>query len=268
METGWARLAVYLVSAAIVFFGLKSVGFSEKLALGVIVAFVLIVGVGSIRSWRADGLLLRSGSGNWREVLGLYGIVMYSLNAAFAVPQAVQGLGRDAKRCVAAVVTGAAINALLVAAVTVVAIMVSRPVTEVAVVGIGDATNRAVAIAGALFVVSAMLTTYWSVSLALSDIINQRLKLGARISWLIATAPTLVLLLAGLFGFVEYMQIAGGIVALAVAYITVPMYLRARREGRVGAPGWSLGKLGTWPVLLLFVAAMVAMAAGSLLGLL
>ena len=166
-----------------------------------------------------------------------------------------------------AVLTGTAINTILVTLVTLVAIAVSRPVTEVAVIGFGAATGPFVSIVGSLFVLFAMLTTYWSVSLALADIIRERLPLGERLSWFIATAPTLLLIVFGLFGFVEYMQLAGGIVALVVVYVTVPMYLRARSEGAVAKPGWTLGRFGSPFALAVFVAGMVLMAIGSFLGL-
>ena len=262
----WSRILVYALSATIVFFGLKSVGFSEKIALFVILAFSAIIGLGSIGAWHFPREVLRADPGRWKQALALYGIVMYSLNAAFAVPQAVKGLGRDPLRSVRAVVTGTAINAALVILVTLVAIAVSRPVTQVAVIGIGTATGPFVSIVGSLFVVFAMLTTYWSVSLALADIIRERLPLGERVSWLLATAPSLLLILFGLLGFVEYLQVAGGIVALVVVYVTVPMYLRAKSEGAVANPGWSLGRFGSPLALAVFVAGMVLMAIGSFLG--
>ncbi len=270
----WSRLLVYALSAMIVFFGLKGVGLSEKIALFVILAFVAVICVGSLGSWQFPVGSFRAGlaegRSRWKESLALYGVVMYSLNAAFAVPQAVKGLGRDPRRSVRAVVTGTAVNAALVVVVTLCAIAVSRPVTEVAVIGIGEAAGTLVTIAGSLFVIFAMLTTYWSVSLALADIVSERFQLGRRLSWLIATTPTLLLIVIGLLSFIEYLQVAGGIVALVVVYVTVPMYLRARSEGAIDdsgtGPGWSLGRFGAPAVLALFVAGMVLMAVGSFLG--
>jgi len=269
----FSRLLVYAFSAIVVFFGIKGVGLSEKVGLIVILAFSVVIGVGSIGEWSFS--VGRGGVGqrsaDWKETLALYGIVMYSLNAAFAIPQAVCGLGRNPVRSVRAVVGGTAITAGLVTLVTVTAIAVSRPgisraVTEVAVIGIGAATGPLVAVAGSLFVIFAMVTTYWSVSLALSDIISQRLRLGARISWLIATAPTLGLIAFNLFGFVESMQIAGGIVALVIVAVTVPLYVRVKSEGAVTDPGWTLGRLASPVILAIFIVGMVLMALGSSIG--
>ena len=262
-----SRLVVYVFSAAVVFFGLKGVGFSEKIALFLMLLFATLIVLGSIGTWEISGHSFSLETTRWKDVLALYGIVLYSLNAAFAVPQAVKGLDQNPKKSVQAVLIGTSINAVLVVIVTFVAIAVSKPVTEVAVVGIGLATNRFVSIIGSLFVIFAMLTTYWSVSLALSDIVSERFGTGTRVSWFVATAPTLLLIVFGLLDFVEYLQIAGGIVALLLVYITVPMYRRAKREGAVTDPGWSLGRLGSVPILSLFILGMVLMAVGSFFGL-
>jgi amino acid permease len=262
-----SRLVVYVFSAAVVFFGLKGVGFSEKIALFLMLLFTTLIVLGSIGTWEISRHTFGLETTRWKDVLALYGIVLYSLNAAFAVPQAVKGLDRNPKKSVQAVLIGTSINTVLVVIVTFVAIAVSKPVTEVAVVGIGLATNRFVSIIGSLFVVFAMLTTYWSVSLALSDIVSERFGTGTRVSWFVATAPTLLLIVFGLLDFVEYLQIAGGIVALLLVYITVPMYRRAKREGAVTDPGWSLGRIGSVPILSLFILGMILMAVGSFFGL-
>ena len=47
---------------------------------------------------------------------------------------------------------------------------------------------------GSLFTILAMLTTYWSISLALADIVEEQLKLSRRLCWVIATLP---------FGYVD-----------------------------------------------------------------
>jgi amino acid permease len=266
----WSRLLVYVISALIVFFGLKSVGISEKVSLYLLVIFSLIIIFGSIRNWNlpVDSFSINIGSGNGRgkEVLALFGIVMYSLNAAFAVPQAVKGLDRNLEKSSRAVITGTLINAALIVLVTITAVAVSNPVTEVAVIGIGASTNKMVAISGSLFVIVAMLTTYWSVSLALADMISQRFKIGYRGAWLAATTPTVILILFGLWGFVEYLQIAGGLVALVVVYVTVPMYKRSLREHPMTGNREFFKKLGSPVILWLFILGMILMAVGSLLG--
>ena len=261
------QLIVYGVSAVIVFLGLKVIGISEKISLHLFFLFSGIILFGSLNIWNPPIESFRFFRGSRRDVLAVYGIIMYSLNAAFAVPQAVQGLGRDRVRASRAVVAGTILNASLIILITLVAIAVSDPVTEVAIIGIGAATNRVVEITGSLFVIVAMLTTYWSVSLALADIMAQRLGIGSRSAWLAATGPTLVLILSGLKGFIGFMQIAGGFVALVVVYITVPMFRRARREHPCEESRGIWKMLGSPLILGLFILGMILMAGGSFAGL-
>ena len=90
--------------------------------------------------------------------------------------------------------------------------------------------------AGSLFMLAALLTTYWAVSLALADMIRERTGIAHVPAWLIATLPSLLVLLAGLWSFVELLGLAAGSTAAVVALVVVPMYRNARRSGDVTEP--------------------------------
>ena len=108
----------------------------------------------------------------------------------------------------------------------------------------------------------ALITSYWSVSLALADVLAERTGIGTRPSWVLATVPSLVLTLVG-WRFLELLKLAGGATALVVVLVTVPMYVRARRTG--GPTDWTLGRWGSPAALALVVVAVVLMAVGSLI---
>jgi amino acid permease len=181
------------------------------------------------------------------------------------VPQIVKGLDRDARKVRQALWIGLSWNGLLILFFVVAALGVPQPVTEIAIVGIGRATPAAVGVAGSLFIVLAMLTSYWSVSLALSDIIHERTQIAPNLAWVIATLPTAVLILFGFLDFIDYLRLAGGVTGIIVVFITVPMYLKARQIGPVRQPALSLGRWGAKPVLWLLLLATVLMAVGSLI---
>jgi amino acid permease len=251
---------VYALCAGVVLLGLKGVGVFEKAGTVVLVAAVGIIAAG------AFGVPLRlewAPAGTWTDALALYGMAMYALYTFYTVPQVVKGLAPDRGRAVGAVVTGLAVNALLVTIVALVAMGVPGDVTEVAIVGIAKQVGGWVAIVGSVFIFAALVTSYWSVSLALADVIAERTGIGPRASWLLATLPSLVLLLLGGWRFLEWLRLAGGATALVVVLISVPMYLHARRHG--DSTAWSLGRWGSGPMLALVVLAAALMAAGSLL---
>jgi amino acid permease len=257
-----AQLLVYAASAGVVFFGLRAVGVSERLAALLLVCCVALLAAGSIGLPYDPPVPPR---GSLTDGLALYGMVMYAYYTFFAVPQVVQGLGDDRRAAVRAIVAGLAINGLLMGVVALVALGISSPVTEVAINGIADRIGPWAGVTGSVFILFAFMTSYWSVSLALADIIRERVAIGQRVSWLIATLPSLLVLVLGAWGFIEWLRLAGGAIGIVIALITIPMYVNARRHGDNPTPGWELGPWGGPAMLAVAFLATVLMAIGSLL---
>jgi amino acid permease len=253
---------VYAVSAGVVLFGLRAVGIFETIGSAALMACVAALVIGGL----GVGMELPvSTEGSPTDALALFGMVMYGYYAFFSVPQVVKGLAPDGRAAARAVMAGLAINGLLMVAVAVVALGVSAEVTEVAIVGIADALGPWAGGIGAIFLLVALVTTYWAVSLALADVIAERTGVGFRLAWLAATLPSLLLLYVGAMGFLEWVRLAAGLTAIVIALVTIPMYLNARRDGPVRDPDWSLGRWGSRPMLALALLATVLMAVGSLL---
>lgn len=256
-----AEALVYIVSAGVVFFGLKAVGIAERFGALVLVGFVAAIGVGALgQPFRP----IRMPSATATQWLAVYGMVMYAYWTFYSVPQVVQGLGDDHRGAARAIGLGLAINGALTLAVALIALGVSSLVTEVAVLGIAEAIGPWAGVLGSLLIVAALVTSYWSVSLALADIVRERTGMSARLAWLLATLPSLVVLWVGALQFLEWLRIAAGATAIVVALITLPMYRAARRDGAVRRPAWELGRWGSPAMLALCVLALVLMAVGSL----
>ena len=107
--------------------------------------------------------------------------------------------------------------------------------------------------------VLAMLTTYWSISLALGDIVQEQMKWGRKACWVAATVPSLLLTFLPIAGFMEFMRLAGGLIAILVAILVVPAYRKAS-----GEEGESmLGRFGTTGMQILIMIAYILMAVGN-----
>ena len=65
---------------------------------------------------------------------------------------------------------------------------------------------------------------------------------------------------AGLAGFMEFMRLAGGLIAILVAVMGVPAYRRSRRDGG----SLMLGRWGGTGMQAAMIAAYVLMALGNL----
>ena len=251
-----SRLLFYAAAASVVLFGLKAVGVSEKLAVGVI---FLLVGLLACFFFFYIQNPLPVNAGSITEGLAYFGMGMFAFSAFFSVPQAVSGLGGDGKKVRKAVFLGLLNNFILITVITVCALLSSAQVTEVAMIGWSKGIGSWAEMVGSLFTILAMLTTYWSISLALADIVEEQLKLSRRLCWVIATLPSLALTFAGLGGFMEFMRLAGGLIAILIALLVVPAFRKASRE-----PGDSL--LGRWSggwMQILIIIAYVLMAVGN-----
>lgn len=250
-----AKLLFYVLAASVVFFGLKVVGISEKYAVSAIIGLIAVLAAASAFS-EHNPINLRPGTFN--QMLAYFGLAMFAMSAFFSVPQAVEGLDKDKKKIKKAVFLGLGVNFMLILVISFCALWSSARITEVAMVGWSEGIGLWAELVGSFFTLLAMLTTYWSLSLALAGIIEEMTRLSSRLCWLIATLPSMVLVLFELGDFMELLRLGGGLIAIVVAVMVVPAYRNARRE----LPGSILSKSGTW-LDALIIAAYVLMAVGS-----
>lgn len=253
-----AELIFYILAASVVAFGLKAVAVSEKVMVTVI---FVIIAVLAVFSFTAELHPLPLAAGSAKDALGYYGVAMFSFSAFFSIPQAVEGLGKDVKAIRKAVFLGLGNNLILIIVITVCALAASSEVTEVGMIGWSAGIGSWASYAGGVFTLLAMLTTYWSISLALSDIVGEQFRLNGKICWLLATVPSLALALGNSGGFLDFIQIAGGAIAIIVAVMVVPTFRRALKE----IPGSILGRASSVPFQILAVTAYVLMAVGNLI---
>lgn len=250
-----AKLIFYVLAASVVFFGLKVVGISEKYAVSAIIGLIALL---ALASCFAEHNPVRLQSGTFKQMLAYFGLAMFAMSAFFSVPQAVAGLGKDEAKIKKAVFIGLGVNFMLILVISFCTLWASARITEVAMVGWSEGIGLWAQLVGSIFTLLAMLTTYWSLSLALAGIIGEMTKLSDRVCWLIATLPSMVLVLFELGDFMELLRTAGGLIAIVVAVMVVPAYRNARRE----VPGSILAKSGSW-LDVLIIAAYILMAVGS-----
>ena len=251
-----AKLLFYVVAASVVLFGLKAVGVSEKIAVTVIFALIAALAAASLLNVR-NPLSLSAGSLN--DALAYYGLAMFAMSAFFSVPQAVEGLDGDTKKIRKAVFLGLLNNFILILVISVCSLLSSTEITELAMVGWSAGIGLWAQLIGGLFTVLAMLTTYWSLSLALGGIVDDMLHTGTKISWLLATLPSLILVLFNVAGFLDLMRTAGGLIAIIIAVMVVPAYHNARRD----VPENNLLRRSGLPLEIMIVIAYILMAVGS-----
>ncbi len=253
-----AKIIFYILAASVVMFGLRAVAISEEI---MVVVIFIIIGVLIVASMFNINNPLPMDMGAPKEMLAYFGMAMFAFSAFFSVPQAVQGLAGDVKKVKKAIFIGLGNNFVLVVLIMIAAFVSSKEMTELVITGWAEGIGKWAVIAGAVFTVFAMLTTYWSVSLALSEIVEQQLKLNNRLCWLIATAPSFILGILPFGGFMGFLKIAAGAIGIIVAAMFIPTYRRAKNE----IPGGMLDKAGSTPVQILVLIAYIGMALGNLM---
>ncbi len=253
-----SKLIFYVAAAVVVVFGLKAVGISEKYAVAVI--FVLI-GILAVASFMVPMHPLPMKTGKISDMISFFSMAMLAFAAFFSIPQAIEGLNGDMKKVKKAVFLGLGNNFILIIVVTVCSLLASSEVTEVAMTGWSAGIGSWAQIVGGVFTVIAMLTTYWSISLALSGIIEEQFKIDSRLCWLLATAPSLILALFTGGNFIDFLEMASGAIAILVAVMLIPTYRNARKE----VPGSTLGVWGGTVFQILTAIAYIFMAVGSVI---
>ncbi len=254
-------IITYLLAAVVVFFGLKAVGVVEKFSIiGIMIVVITLLVLSLFRPFHLD--LFAAGAGV-KEALALYGMVMFSFYSMFSVPQAVKGLSDRPRLAPWAVVTGIGITFVTVLLISLAAMGVSETVTSNAIVGWADAIGPWAKYLGSIFIILAFLTSFWSISLALADVLRERLGWNDKLCWLLATLPCLLISFFKLQNFIEYLRLTGGVIGILLVVIMIPAYLSVKKKGAVKKPAWSLGFFGKSAFLWIVLIGFLLMAVGS-----
>ncbi|NLS84417.1 MAG: hypothetical protein GXZ14_02215 [Ruminococcaceae bacterium] len=254
-----AKLLFYVVAASVVFVGMKLVGLCEKIAvfsmatvIGILVIATFAHGVEPISAKFVSG-------GN---VLALFSMISFSLSAVMSVPQVVKGLDGDVKKIRSAIAAGTGINLFLVLIITLITLLgVGSSITENgALVDLSAKLGGWVGVVGYVFSMLALATSFWANTLNLRDIVNEQMHWGTRISWAVASLPSLCVALVGVASFVGFTRMAGVVHVLTGVGVIVAYNRSRHREGH----SLICGRAGTLPLQALVVIASLASTIGSL----
>ncbi|MEG2634824.1 MAG: hypothetical protein RSA97_09520, partial [Oscillospiraceae bacterium] len=179
-----------------------------------------------------------------------------------SVIQAVKGLQGDTKKIRTSIVLGLSVVAVAVLIVTFGALSATKgEVTEVGLIGWSNGIGGWAAWIGNIFTILALITTFWSISLSLRDVVSEQTKAGTTLCWVIATLPSLLLAVSGIGGFMFFTRIVGGI-SMLMGLMLIVAFNRSRRESGGASP--ICGKFGSMPFQILIVVASVLMGVGAL----
>lgn len=199
---------------------------------------------------------------HWNNLLALYSMVVFATSANQAVIQVVKGLDGNPREIRKSIFIGFGLSSVFVLIVTMSVLLGTKGEInkELAYMQLGESIGKWAVILAGIFSLFALLTTFWSNTLALRDVVHEQINTGNRISWLIATVPCILFAIFGVNSFIVLTRIMSGVVVL-VSIMLVLTYGKSRRK--TGASP-ICGVIGTVPFQVLMVLSTILSAVGSL----
>lgn len=255
-----AQLIYYIIAGVVVFAGMKAVGIAQKYAVSVLMVIVVIMTVGTFMH---PVNALYTAPFHINNLLALYSMVVFATSANQAVIQVVKGLNGDAKKIRKTIFIGFALSSLLVLVVTLTVLLGTKGTLdkELAYMQLGESIGGFAVILAGIFSLFALLTTFWSNTLALRDVVHEQTGIGNKASWLIATVPCILFAIFGVNSFIVLTRIMSGVVVL-VSVMLVLTYGKSRKK----AGSSPICKVfGTVPFQVLMVISTIISAIGALI---
>lgn len=255
-----AQLIYYLIAGSVVFMGMKAVGIAQKYSVALLLIIVAVMTAGTfLRPLNT----LYTAPFHINNLLALYSMVVFATSANQAVIQVVKGLNGDSKRIRKTIFTGFGLSSLFVLVVTLTVLLGTKGAVdkELAYMQLGESIGGWALILAGIFSLFALLTTFWSNTLALRDVVHEQVGTGNRVSWLIATVPCILFAVFGVSSFIVLTRIMSGVVVL-VSIMLVLTYGKSRKK--VGSSP-ICGIFGTVPFQILMMISTIVSAVGAML---
>ena len=245
-----AQLIYYLIAGSVVFIGMKAVGIAQKYA----VSFLMVIVVINV---------LYTAPFHINNLLALYSMVVFATSANQAVIQVVKGLDGNPHKIRKSIFIGFALSSILVLIVTLTVLLGTKGTLdkELAYMQLGESIGSWAMILAGIFSLFALLTTFWSNTLALRDVVHEQIGIGNRISWVIATIPCILFAIFGVSSFIVLTRIMSGVVVL-VSIMLVLTYGKSRKKAG-SSP--ICGVIGTLPFQIIMVISTIISAVGALI---
>ena len=255
-----AQLVYYAIAGIVVFMGMKAVGIAQKYAVVLLMGIVAVMTVGTFTH---PVNTLYTAPFHWNNLLALYSMVVFATSANQAVIQVVKGLNGDPGKIRKSIFIGFGLSSAFVLVVTMTVLLGTRGEInkELAYMQLGESIGPWAVILAGIFSLFALLTTFWSNTLALRDVVHEQVGTGNRVSWLAATIPCILFAVFGVNSFIILTRIMSGVVIL-VSITLVLTYGKSRRKAGASP---ICGVMGSVPFQVLMVVSTIVSAVGSLI---
>lgn len=255
-----AQIIYYMVAGVVVFMGMKAVGIAQKYS--VILLFCIVVAM-TIGTFNCPLNSLETTTPKFNNMLALFSMMVFATSANQAVIQAVKGLQGNPKKIRTSIFVGFAISCFFVLIVTLTVLVGVKGSLdkELAYVQLGASIGTWAKIVAGIFSVFALLTTFWSNTLSLRDVVHEQVGWNNKLCWVIATLPCLLFAIFGENSFIVLTRIMSGVVVM-VSIMLVITYKKSRIKA---GKSTICGKFGTMPFRAIMIISTILCAVGALI---
>ncbi len=224
----WWSIGFFVVAFLLILVGMNTVKTVELfLCLGVL-SVVLLLSAFSI----GDIEFVNFGHINLANLFLPYGIILFAFHGTTTIPEA-HSLLKDRERTFREAIIISSFIVMIVYVLFTLAVIgvTGKDTTEIATIGLGNAVGPAIFLLGNLFAVLAMGTSFLVSGLALRDSLRWDFSVPRSLAAAIACYIPLILFIIGVRGFIETIEVIGGVFMSFEMLLLVLIYYRSRHAG-------------------------------------
>lgn len=244
-------------ASTIVYLGLAFIRKSELLMSAIVVTTITLIC--AFIFLKID--ISNFASFNLTKIFVPYGVILFALAGAVAIPEMKEELIKNKKLLKKAIIVGTLIPIVLYTLFSFVIIGVCGPSTsEIATIYLGKHFGIVMIILGNLFAIFAMSTSFLTLGLGLKEVYNYDYKIKKCLSWALACLVPIILFILVFFFireeiFYKTIGLAGGVAMSIEGILLVIMFNRAKRRGE-RKPEYTIKRSAIISVVLIIIFAL------------
>ncbi len=222
------NLIFFVIGAIVIYFGIRLIAeldFLMGIFLILIVLLIFYFGFPQIDISNLKTI-------NLNNFFLPYGVILYALAGATAIPEIKEIFSQNGKRYKKAIILGTLIPAVLyfIFMATVIGLTGSQTSIE-AIRGLTDLLGKKIILPGALFGFLATISSFFMVGLSLKKTFWYDFKVNKNLSWLLVCSVPLILFILGFRAFIPIIVILGGLMGAIEGTAIVLIYKKAKKYG-------------------------------------
>jgi len=248
----WYSLIFFLLMIPIIWFDLNAVAKSDKLVNRILFTIILFICLAAFSSINVENLK----PFDFTKFLLPYGVVLFAMVGASAVPEMEGELIREKKKLKNAIIIGTVVPLLIYFLFSLVVVGVTGlNTTEVATIGLGNALGRYMIILGNIFASLAMATSFISLGLAMKWMWRYDYEMSNVLSWSLTCFIPLAIFLAGARSFIEVIGITGAVAGGIEGALLILIAKASKKKGE-RKPEYSINLNWFWAILIILLFAV------------